>query len=290
MFMSWTLENMNLKYLLVIAFLGVVVESWKHPDTIQCEVSHRQQLDILSPQLSNTTETHEITWNGNWALGCHFNGNDLEHKSTATREECSDLCDRVPSCTHFSWTNHGNGTCWLKKGLVSRRDAFRVANETFACGISYFERKFKICETRDTRTVFGVCDLSKLKWFRGDYAYGCEFVGNELFDKPNITAVDCRSLCNRFFGCTHFTWSPLNGGGVCHLKSGDIRKRDARMVNDLMFMCGLAKPRLDRDTCTLVRNLKKYRLPQTPAAVSHCKRVDVFDSKAFSWKYTPLNG
>lgn len=73
-----------------------------------------------------------ITWNGNWALGCEFIGNDLKNVRSAG-EECGGKCAANPECTHFTWND---GTCWMKKfNGVSKDDAAKVFDTSFTCGV-----------------------------------------------------------------------------------------------------------------------------------------------------------
>jgi hypothetical protein len=76
-----------------------------------------------------------INWNGNdWAMACDFRGNDL--KNVRIRgEDCGGECARTDGCTHFSWTQWKGGTCWLKKGGVSKRDAVPSSDSKMVCGV-----------------------------------------------------------------------------------------------------------------------------------------------------------
>lgn len=73
-----------------------------------------------------------LTWNGNWALGCEFKGNDLKSvKSTGA--ECGETCYANPQCSHFTWNN---GTCWMKKyNGVTKDDAVKVFDMSVVCGV-----------------------------------------------------------------------------------------------------------------------------------------------------------
>lgn len=227
----------------------------------------------------------KIKWNGYWALGCDFKGGDFE-QIHAQGPQCGQLCDESPICTHFAWNDHENGTCWLKTGSVSKKDAFPVTNQLFSCGFSYFGRKLKKCGVYHNYALkFEFCDLTKLK---DNFAYGCEFIGNDIFSKRTIND-ECKDLCDKFYGCTHYTWSPLNGG-VCFLKSGKVSKEDAVRTNDLRYICGLARP-INPATCKVEKDWAKIQLSVTPqSSVSHCKPIDIFDRNSFSWRYSPLSG
>ena len=65
-----------------------------------------------------------IQWNGNnWAMGCDFYNNDL-YGVKAPGSDCSSICSKTASCTHFSWNSLDGGTCWLKYGSVTKNNAF----------------------------------------------------------------------------------------------------------------------------------------------------------------------
>jgi hypothetical protein len=38
-------------------------------------------------------------------------------------------------CTHFTWTRYDGGTCWMKKGAVSKSDAFDTDDRSSVCGV-----------------------------------------------------------------------------------------------------------------------------------------------------------
>lgn len=76
-----------------------------------------------------------VNWNGNnWAMSCDFNGNDLS-SAQIPGEQCSGRCAATGSCTHFTWTNHNGGTCWLKRGPISKANAVRINDPSAVCGV-----------------------------------------------------------------------------------------------------------------------------------------------------------
>ncbi|CAF3497074.1 unnamed protein product [Rotaria sp. Silwood1] len=77
---------------------------------------------------------NRIRWQGNWAFSCDFPGNDINDVHGSS-EECGEECSRTPECTHFTWTAWQDGTCWLKKGVVSKSQAIQIADKTQVCGI-----------------------------------------------------------------------------------------------------------------------------------------------------------
>jgi hypothetical protein len=53
-----------------------------------------------------------------------------------TPGECTDECDATPECTHYTWTNYQGGTCWMKKGQVTKNNAIRALPiQDAVCGI-----------------------------------------------------------------------------------------------------------------------------------------------------------
>ena len=76
-----------------------------------------------------------VNWNGNnWGMSCDFKGNDLS--SVRVRgEECSGRCAATAGCTHFAWTRWNGGTCWMKKGSISKANAVQNNDPTSACGV-----------------------------------------------------------------------------------------------------------------------------------------------------------
>lgn len=81
------------------------------------------------------SKTESINWNGHWASQCDFEGNDLSNKPS-TSEDCGGLCDAIDRCTHFAWTTHNGGTCWLKKGHVTKDEAQFTGDWDTLCGFS----------------------------------------------------------------------------------------------------------------------------------------------------------
>ncbi len=76
-----------------------------------------------------------INWNGNnWAMSCDFHGNDLSN-ARVPADRCGPQCEQTPGCTHFTWTQYMGGTCWMKKGSVSKNDAFSTTDPTMVCGV-----------------------------------------------------------------------------------------------------------------------------------------------------------
>ncbi|CAF3415938.1 unnamed protein product [Rotaria sp. Silwood1] len=153
-----------------------------------------------------------ILWNEtNWAMSCDFHGNDLSHVEISS-ELCRGKCAQTQQCTHYTWTNWNGGTCWMKKGNVSRDDAFLTNNPTMICD----------------QTVY---------WNGQNWARSCEFPGNDL-SNVQVSADRCGPACLQVKDCTHYTWTTLNGG-TCWMKKGNVSKADAVPANDTNMICGV---------------------------------------------------
>ena len=76
-----------------------------------------------------------ILWNGNnWALQCLFRGNDLS-SAQIRGEDCSSRCQATSGCTHYTWTSYNGGTCYMKRGTVTKNDAIPTSDSTMVCGL-----------------------------------------------------------------------------------------------------------------------------------------------------------
>ena len=73
-----------------------------------------------------------INWNtasdGKWALNCDWPNKDLTNASPVKGEDCSKKCVGTPGCTHFTWTDWNEGTCWMKQGGTSPSDAIKTSS------------------------------------------------------------------------------------------------------------------------------------------------------------------
>ncbi|CAF1161426.1 unnamed protein product, partial [Brachionus calyciflorus] len=80
------------------------------------------------------------------------------------------MCEETLDCTHYAWSDFEGGTCWLKKGSVSKNDAIPVKN-------NMNER----------------CGLIFINW-QGHWANNCDFPGNDLKSiksPPELCSVMC---------------------------------------------------------------------------------------------------
>ena len=91
---------------------------------------------VPSREANITCGFRSIEWGGNtWARACDFEGKDLLNALSAYYE-CGPRCARNPGCTHFSWSRHDGGTCWLKAGGAVKADAFPSGDRDTLCGIN----------------------------------------------------------------------------------------------------------------------------------------------------------
>ena len=86
--------------------------------------------------IATHTSHCQIVWQGLntnaiWAMNCDFPGDDLS-SSLVPGSACSSVCMQTGGCTHFTWTNYQNGTCWMKKNTVVISNAIYKANAV--CG------------------------------------------------------------------------------------------------------------------------------------------------------------
>ena len=122
-----------------------------------------------------------MNWNGNdWALKCDFKNQDMSNAQTVS-SQCGPKCLATSGCTHYTWTSSNGGTCWMKKGLVTKADAFYVTNSDYVCGVN------------------------SIVWNNNNEALACDFKGNGLTNAKTAKA-DCAAKCKATAGCTHYTW------------------------------------------------------------------------------------
>ena len=164
-----------------------------------------------------------VVWNGkNWAYACDFHGNDLSNV-LAPAALCGPTCALTPKCTHFTWNQVNNGTCWMKSGTVSKSDAFATFDPNMICGI----------QNESEQAVTN----SSVVWNGNNWAYACDFHGNDL-SNALVPAASCGPTCAETPECTHFTWNLVNNG-TCWMKSGTVSKNDAFSTNDTTMVCGI---------------------------------------------------
>lgn len=90
--------------------------------------------------------------NGDWAMDCDFPGKDLSSVQIAG-EFCFQTCIATAGCTHFTWTNHNGGTCWMKTGNRCKSEA--QWNQGAVCGVVAGS-----CGSGDPDNILGGGDLN----------------------------------------------------------------------------------------------------------------------------------
>ena len=66
-------------------------------------------------------------------MNCDFSGNDLT-SARIPGSECGSRCSNTHGCTHFTWTDHNGGTCWMKQGAVCKDSA--IDKQGGVCGFT----------------------------------------------------------------------------------------------------------------------------------------------------------
>ena len=78
---------------------------------------------------------------GIWSFNCDFPNNEDQVESVKSIEvECGQKCMDTQDCTHFTWTSERGGTCWLRKGEVTRDNALLSDTDDVVCGIMPYKR------------------------------------------------------------------------------------------------------------------------------------------------------
>ena len=116
----------------------IEIYSNKEKPVKKLKLSQMQTVSIIGKilLLQAALSVNAINWQtGGWAMQCDFNARDLTNKNNIPSSQCGGLCAGTPGCTHFTWSNYKGGTCWMKKGAVSKSDAFATSDPTMVCGI-----------------------------------------------------------------------------------------------------------------------------------------------------------
>ena len=164
-----------------------------------------------------------VNWNeNNSAMACDFFKNDLLNARIAL-SQCSQRCYNISRCTHYAWSQHLGGTCWMKKGSVSRSDAFSTLDGTMGCGI--------INRTEQTPPP------AYINWNGSFWTTACHFDGNDFY-RFRTPSESCANRCSNIFGCTHFVWTQFEGG-TCWTKNGSVSPSDAYATFDETMICGI---------------------------------------------------
>ncbi|CAF3697790.1 unnamed protein product [Adineta steineri] len=142
-----------------------VADYWNHRIICWCE--DKEKVEIVadgnlkgnqSNQLHCPTGSSNghISWNGNWAFGCDFPGNNITSMKTRA-EDCSSKCTSIAKCSHFAWHSTESGTCWLKQGLISKNQAIPTSDPNRICGIRENSRRITtpISEPKGSKELRG---------------------------------------------------------------------------------------------------------------------------------------
>ncbi|TPX73999.1 hypothetical protein CcCBS67573_g04745 [Chytriomyces confervae] len=73
----------------------------------------------------------------------------------------------------------------------------------------------------------------------GAWAMNCDWNGSDL-SNVKVSGDQCGSKCSTTGGCTHFTWTNLNGG-TCWMKSGPVTASQAIVKTNDGAVCGYIK-------------------------------------------------
>lgn len=117
-----------------------------------------------------------INWQpGDWAMDCDFFGNDMSSCQVPT-ERCTETCRETVGCTHFTWTDYKEGTCWMKNGSISKSDAefksgavcgtVNTTTTTIAITKSCKPDFSNDCES-NSHCCSGYCDNNDRQWKTG---------------------------------------------------------------------------------------------------------------------------
>jgi hypothetical protein len=139
---------------------------------------HVNVQESANNKICNYTEI-AWSWRSNYGHGCDFPGNDLS-THYVSGEECGAICHRTPACSHYVWVPKGaqdgtNGTCYLKKGYVTRHNATLVNDLFTICGLVDFYSMIATC-----RKNLGL--TKHLKFVTDDPSTHCHKM--DIFVKP----------------------------------------------------------------------------------------------------------
>jgi hypothetical protein len=102
----------------------------------------------------------KIKWiDETWAHFCDFPGNDIKSVNVPGAE-CYSRCVATSDCTHFAWNPENDGTCWLKRGSLSKDDAVISKNGWNVCGIINNKRKKRNAAQKGQSLVLGTVEYT----------------------------------------------------------------------------------------------------------------------------------
>jgi len=100
----------------------------------ELEFNYFYGLHITKEAVWNVPPGWNVEADAYWKFGCDFRGNDMSDQQTASNH-CGRHCRSTAGCTHFVWTDHSGGTCWMKRGSVAFADAVSDDRPGTVCGM-----------------------------------------------------------------------------------------------------------------------------------------------------------
>ncbi|CAF1292597.1 unnamed protein product [Rotaria sordida] len=143
--------------------------------------------------INSMSSARAIQWTeDNWAFGCDFVGNDLSNVQIRG-EDCGLKCVQTQDCTHFTWTQWNDGTCWLKKGSVSKNNAVSTDDKNMVCGIIDNQGPPTTPGSSGTTTRYWDCCKPSCSWSgkvsgSNSYVKSCRKDGSSVFDHSNAVS------------------------------------------------------------------------------------------------------
>ena len=177
-----------------------------------------------------------------WSYNCDFEKRHFAHEACKAHE-CELHCARNSKCTHFAWASHGGGTCWLKSGSVSKRDAEASSQPNILCGLMKNRAAAAATALASQQQQQQQKQRRRIEW-RGDtstllWSEFCDFPDRrDLRSMSHCPRERCGPRCVEVRECTHFTWIDRHGG-TCVLKSGGVsRKQAINIQSEPLMLCG----------------------------------------------------
>lgn len=78
----------------------------------------------------------------------------------------------------------------------------------------------------------------RIQWQKYGWALGCDLQTGRGMADVHTSSDQCGTKCAATGGCTHFTWTPYNGG-TCFMKTGGAFKSNAIYTGDHAMVCGI---------------------------------------------------
>ncbi|UJR34600.1 hypothetical protein I4U23_027376 [Adineta vaga] len=99
---------------------------FKNDPTMICGIAY-----TFDYMITNKT----LDWQkNNQAIGCDFPGNDISN-IISIGTDCAGICSTTPPCSHFIWNKYNGGTCFMKKGNMTKQDAIATNDLNMICGL-----------------------------------------------------------------------------------------------------------------------------------------------------------